>query len=1235
MQSDDFFYRKFKRNNHRPLLSAVNFEPKATRSTPEPVGTTVRARISEWPPRRESLEDGAARNHGSEDKGPCRPLDEATGTKGNVKEETQECETVQLVAKMTAQGRNPVIQRSNSEVTITDSSCSQDSDQRAAHPSPGAALHRDYGSASSIERQQSRDGEGEANRPGSEVTSAARFQDPYLLLGLTESPGAEEKATKGRPKLAVEPPAEASVFRKLKTQKSDPESPRSPPPASALVPSQNDTCQLWASARNVVHYDVQSILFDLHRAVSNRDSTGRRKNIITGASAASQLPAQPTSPSNSGSTEELHQLLAKGVVPTAASGSTGGDQGDGKDTQLVLSCPHFRNEVGGEVEPQNASQCPNAAVSVLEEPRESYLARQGTAAYFIEHADLGANYYRKYFSGKEHQNFFGTDETLGPVAVSLRREDKDKDAGSSSQYYYRIIVRTTELRTLRASILEESFPSSVRHGTQRGISPKKLLEYVVPGLNVQCLRLASSSPKVPEMLLKLDEQGLSFQRKVGIMYCKAGQSTEEEMYNNETAGPAFDEFLDLLGQRVKLKGFEKYRAQLDNKTDSTGTHSLYTTYQEYEIMFHVSTMLPYTANNSQQLLRKRHIGNDIVTIVFQEPRAGPFTPKTIRSHFQHVFLVVQVHNPCTEEVSYSVAVTRSKDIPEFGPFFQKGVTFPKSANFRDFLLAKVVNAENAAEKSEKFHAMATRTRQEYLKDLADNYVTTATLDSSSSKLAAIISLPTKKKEKLKLNRAPEMHSAGALVWSVTARLAHAPEEAECILGISNEFVVLLDLKLRMVVWNCSCRDVIGWTLSPGTIIIYYERGEFAVVKTLESQPDDITEIIQRLEVVTTGCETEELVLLRNSVHHLGFQTNGEGIVTQVEKKGYADLKGLKLHSRLVRICEIPVVSLSFKERAECLRKANSVRITVIPPDNKGKPRMSFSELYRKSIEETERKGDRVTDSGLGSPCLRFLRTSSLQETRNISSEGDQCLTMRSCSLEKTSVQSQRNKEDTDFSSLKTSPPDLILAANSQHLLPSGNLQPDPGDTQAAILQHTLSGTNSAGIFSSCSSGSDPDLQDPQQALRTESMLSDSPAGSNQNLPPDLKLDDTVTSDNSNTEWQSLADIASYCDSLVQSLSLEDESTVEPSRADDKVDLMEAGRPSQSPAGLNEKVVHLEAIVKQLREKLIKEQEDKALLETEVEQLRQNNQRLHLESQTTVCHLLKVTELLCRTAPKPS
>ena len=56
--------------------------------------------------------------------------------------------------------------------------------------------------------------------------------------------------------------------------------------------------------------------------------------------------------------------------------------------------------------------------------------------------------------------------------------------------------------------------------------------------------------------------------------------------------------------------------------------------------------------HGDQLLRKRHIGNDIVTIVFQEPGAHPFTPRTIRSHFQHVFVILRVYDPCSHHTGY-------------------------------------------------------------------------------------------------------------------------------------------------------------------------------------------------------------------------------------------------------------------------------------------------------------------------------------------------------------------------------------------------------------------------------------------------------------------------------------------------------------------------------------------------------------------------------------------------------
>jgi len=56
---------------------------------------------------------------------------------------------------------------------------------------------------------------------------------------------------------------------------------------------------------------------------------------------------------------------------------------------------------------------------------------------------------------------------------------------------------------------------------------------------------------------------------------------------------------------------------------ATGRHSIYTEFQGLEIMFHVATYIPFTPEDRQQVERKRHIGNDIVVIVFRDGTA-PF-----------------------------------------------------------------------------------------------------------------------------------------------------------------------------------------------------------------------------------------------------------------------------------------------------------------------------------------------------------------------------------------------------------------------------------------------------------------------------------------------------------------------------------------------------------------------------------------------------------------------------------
>lgn len=58
-----------------------------------------------------------------------------------------------------------------------------------------------------------------------------------------------------------------------------------------------------------------------------------------------------------------------------------------------------------------------------------------------------------------------------------------------------------------------------------------------------------------------------------------------------------------MGTRVRLKSFEAYKGGLDTRGDTTGEFSIYTEYHSHEVMFHVSTMLPFTPNNKQQVFK--------------------------------------------------------------------------------------------------------------------------------------------------------------------------------------------------------------------------------------------------------------------------------------------------------------------------------------------------------------------------------------------------------------------------------------------------------------------------------------------------------------------------------------------------------------------------------------------------------------------------------------------------------
>ncbi|VDK45018.1 unnamed protein product [Anisakis simplex] len=330
-------------------------------------------------------------------------------------------------------------------------------------------------------------------------------------------------------------------------------------------------------------------------------------------------------------------------------------------------------------------------------------ASSSSCARFKLETDETSHCYRRYFVGREHHDFYAIDNNLGPLVLSVRTET------ISSQDHFRIMLRT-------------------RHGTVHEIVPASAL-----GNRPSASRMARllcdevtterfcpiAFPGGTDMILQYDEHVLTNTYKFGVVYQKFAQTTEEELFGNANISDAFDEFLDVLGDRVSLKEFEGYRGGLDTQHDQTGSESVYCQFRQREVMFHVSTMLPFTAGDVQQLQRKRHIGNDIVAIIFQEENT-PFSPDMIASNFLHAFIVVQPIDAGSEKLRYRVSVTARDDVPFFGPTLPAPSIFRKGQDFRNFLLTKLINAENAAYKSEKFAKLAERTRSSLLDVLYGN-----------------------------------------------------------------------------------------------------------------------------------------------------------------------------------------------------------------------------------------------------------------------------------------------------------------------------------------------------------------------------------------------------------------------------------------------------------------------------------------------------------------------------------
>ncbi|KAI8890564.1 hypothetical protein K501DRAFT_168533, partial [Backusella circina FSU 941] len=203
--------------------------------------------------------------------------------------------------------------------------------------------------------------------------------------------------------------------------------------------------------------------------------------------------------------------------------------------------------------------------------------------------------------------------------------------------------------------------------------------------------------------------------KFGVLLVKEGQTREEEWFSNQHDSEPFDNFLNIIGHRVNLKGYTGWTGGLDTRSGDSGEYTFVNVWNQIPLAYHVSTLIPSKPGDKQQIQRKRHIGNDIVCIVFVEGRQ-PFNPAAIKSQFLHVFIIVHQEKWKDQDIwsiykcMYRVEVVRVQEVPEFGPPLPEIAIFDTKEKLSHFILAKLVNAEYAALKSLKFTMPMARAR---------------------------------------------------------------------------------------------------------------------------------------------------------------------------------------------------------------------------------------------------------------------------------------------------------------------------------------------------------------------------------------------------------------------------------------------------------------------------------------------------------------------------------------------
>jgi hypothetical protein len=177
--------------------------------------------------------------------------------------------------------------------------------------------------------------------------------------------------------------------------------------------------------------------------------------------------------------------------------------------------------------------------------------------------------------------------------------------------------------------------------------------------------------------------------KIGLIYVREGQDSQNEILANSVGSPLYADFVSGLGWPVDVAVHRGYLGGLD-RSCSTGDRTLYWSNSHTEVVFHEVVRMPTMAveQDAQQIQKKKHVGNDFVHVIWCE-HLRDYNPLTITSQFNEAHIVIYpLHNGM-----FRVQVFRNPVNPLFGPL-QHGMVVNKEV-LPTLVRETAINADTA------------------------------------------------------------------------------------------------------------------------------------------------------------------------------------------------------------------------------------------------------------------------------------------------------------------------------------------------------------------------------------------------------------------------------------------------------------------------------------------------------------------------------------------------------------